>query len=131
MFLASTATSQAATSHPQSSSGFGFQPTTGQVAIVGVVLGATGVGIGLGVYYAVHHAHTLTGCAATGADGLSLTDGSGQSWALVGDVAGIPGGEKVRVTGKREKASGGAPRQFLVEKTAKDLGACRVPSAGR
>jgi preprotein translocase subunit Sss1 len=102
--------------------------TSGQVAWIGVAIGAIGAGIGIGIYYAVRHNRSLTGCAVSGASGLQLQNaGDQQSYALIGDVAGIKPGDRVRVSGKKEKGKPGASRQFLVEKLGKDYGACKVP----
>jgi preprotein translocase subunit Sss1 len=102
--------------------------STGQVVGIGVAIGAIGAGIGIGIYYAVHHGHSLTGCAVSGASGLQLqNEGDQQSYALIGEVAGIKSGDRVRVSGKKGKSNAGAPRQFLVEKLGKDYGACKVP----
>ena len=95
---------------------------------IGVAVAAIGAGIGIGIYYAVRHNHNLTGCAVSGANGLRLqNEGDQQSYALIGEVAGIKSGDRVRVSGKKGKNNAGAPRQFLVEKLGKDYGACKVP----
>jgi hypothetical protein len=52
-----------------------------------------------------------------------------QSYVLVGEVAGIKPGDRVRVSGKREKKNAGGPQQFLVEKLTKDYGVCTVVPA--
>jgi hypothetical protein len=102
--------------------------TAGQVAWIGVAIAAIGAGIGIGIYYAVRHNHSLTGCAVSGANGLQLqSEGDQQSYALMGDVAGIKSGDRVRVSGKKGKSHAGAPRPFLVEKVGKDYGVCKVP----
>jgi hypothetical protein len=103
----------------------GYKLTKGTEVGVAAVIAGVGVGIGLGVYFAVRHNHSLTGCAVSGANGLQLqSQGDQQIYALVGDTAGITPGERIRVSGKRENKSDGVPRQFLVEKLAKDYGFC-------
>lgn len=103
-------------------------PTSTDVAWIGVAIGAIGAGIGIGIYVAIRHNHSLTGCAVSGANGLQIqSQGDQQSFALIGEVAGIKSGDRVRVTGKKVKSNAGAPRQFLVEKLGKDYGACKVP----
>ena len=120
---------QALHSHP-SSSGFGFTPTKGEWAAIIAIVAAVGVGVGFGIYFAVHHGHTLTGCAATSSDGLQLvTDGGGQTYALGGDVAGIKAGDRVRISGKKDKKAGAAARPFEVTKLSKDFGPCKVVHA--
>ena len=88
--------------------------SNGEVA--GVVAGIAGAGalIGVGVYYAVHHNPSVTGCAQQAAGGLQLqTDNSHETWALVGDLTSIKPGERVRVSGKRQKHVAGAPPVLL------------------
>jgi len=117
---------QALRSHP-SSTGFGFAPTKGEWAAAIAVVAVVGVGVGFGIYFAVHHGHSLTGCAATTPDGLQLvTDGGNQTFALNGDVAGIKAGDRVRVSGKKDKKAGGAAQPFVVSKLSRDFGPCRV-----
>jgi hypothetical protein len=95
------------------------------VVWIGVAIGAIGAGIGIGIYYAVHHSHSLTGCAVSGANGLELKNkGDQQTYALVGAVNAIKPGERIRVSGKRVKKTPGPTPQFLVEQLAKDLGPC-------
>ncbi len=120
LLLAATATAQ-----PQSGTIGGV--TGGDAVAIGVAIAVIGAGIGFGVFYAVHHGHSLDGCAVSGANGLELQNrGDQQTYALVGDTAGIKPGERVRISGKKEKKSGGAHPQFLVEKLNKDFGACKA-----
>ena len=125
LLLAATATAQ-----PQSGTIGGV--TGGDAVAIGVAIAVIGAGIGFGVFYAVHHGHSLDGCAVSGANGLELQNrGDQQTYALVGDTAGIKPGERVRISGKKEKKSGGAHPQFLVEKLNKDFGACKAQLAIR
>jgi hypothetical protein len=102
-------------------------PTQSDIVWIGIAIGAIGAGIGIGIYYAVHHNHSLTGCVASGAGGLQLeSHGDQPAYFLVGDVAGIKPGERVHVSGKKAKAANGAIPQFIVEKLGKDYGACKV-----
>lgn len=99
--------------------------SNGDVVGIGVGLGAVGTGIGIGVYYAIHHNHALTGCAAVTPDGLRLQSANdGQAYALVGEIAAIRPGERVRVSGKKQKKDGVGAQLFLVDKLSKDLGSC-------
>ncbi len=103
-----------------------------KIAGIAVGLAAIGAGIGIGMYAAVHHNQRLTGCAASGANGLELWNpGDRQNYALVGEVSGIKPGERVRVSGKMPNGNEGVRRQFLVEKVEKDFGACAVEHAER
>ena len=105
-------------------------PTKSDVVWIGVAVGAIGAGIGLGIYFAVHHNASLTGCAASGANSLELqNNGDQQTYALVGAVSLIKPGERVRISGKRVKKSPGPTPQFLVEHLSKDFGPCLAKPA--
>jgi hypothetical protein len=101
------------------------------VAVVAVVaIAAVGAAIGVGVYYAVRHSRSLTGCSVSSADGPQLrTQNDNQTYGLVGEVSGIKPGERIRVSGRKQKKSAGAPQHFLVEKLTKDYGPCPVSPA--
>jgi hypothetical protein len=47
----------------------------------------------------------------------------------VGEVAAIKQGERVHVSGKKEKKTAAATRQFQVDKLSKDYGACPMKPA--
>jgi hypothetical protein len=103
--------------------------SNGQIAGAIAGIAAAGAAIGIGVYFAVKHNHIVTGCARSGADGMTLTSESDkQTYTLIGDVAGIKPGDRVRVSGKKGKGKPATTRQFLVEKVSKDLGPCEVAS---
>jgi hypothetical protein len=89
---------------------------------VGAVVGVGAV-IGVGIYFAVHANHSVTGCTVAGAGGPQLQQDQ-QTWSLVGTIAAIKPGERVRVSGKKQKKVGEAARPFLVEKLARDYGPC-------
>jgi hypothetical protein len=101
-------------------------PTQGQADWIAVAVIAIGAAAALAIYFAVRpHHRSLTGCAVSGPTGLQLqSQGDQQPWALAGELAAIKPGERVRVSGKKQKNSAGAPQQFLVEKLAKDYGSC-------
>jgi hypothetical protein len=106
--------------------------TRTQADWIGVGVAGIGAGIGIGVFYAIHHGHSINGCALSGPDGLELQNrGDQQTYALIGEVAGIKPGDRVRVSGKKEKKKAGAPQQFLVEKLSKDFGSCKAQPAMR
>jgi hypothetical protein len=91
-------------------------PTKSDVVWIGIAVGAVGAGIGIGIYYAVHHDHSLTGCAVSGASDIELqSQGDQQTYALAGAVNAIKPGERIRVSGKRVKKTAGPTPQFLVE----------------
>jgi hypothetical protein len=80
----------------------------------------------------VKHNHSVTGCARSGQDGMQLTsDSDKQTFILVGAVAGIKPGNRVRVSGKKTKQKSPAAAQFLVEKVSKDLGPCEIATSSR
>jgi len=102
----------------------------GEIVGIGVGIAAGGAALGIGIYYAAHHAHSLSCCAVSGPSGLELQNrGDQQTYALVGEIAGIKPGNQVRVSGKKEKKKASAPQQFLVEKLSKDFGLCKAPPA--
>jgi hypothetical protein len=99
--------------------------SNGQIAGVAAGIAGAGAAIGIGVFYAVHHGHSLTGCTVSGSNGLELVNqGDHATWRLVGEVNDIKPGERVHVSGKKEKKAGADPGQFLVEKVSKDFGPC-------
>jgi hypothetical protein len=94
---------------------------------IGVVGGAAALGIG--IYFAVHHGHSLRGCAVSGPNGLELQNrGDQQTYALGGATASIKPGEQIRVSGKKQKTTAGAPLQFVVVSVTRDYGACTAGS---
>lgn len=78
----------------------------------------------VGIVLLVRHHPALKGCAATGPEGMEVTEASGQTFKLTGDVETIKPGDRVRLTGKKQKPSAGSSR-FIVE-GVKDYGACPV-----
>ena len=108
-----------------------YGATNGQVA--GIIAGIAGAGalIGILAYVAIKHNHSVTGCARSASDGMTLTSESDkQTYSLIGDVAGIKPGDRVRVSGKKGKTKSPGAHQFLVEKVVKDLGPCEVAAGG-
>jgi hypothetical protein len=99
--------------------------THGQIA--GAIAGIAGAGAAVGIiaYVAIKHNHSVTGCAESGPNGMQLTsEPDRKPYVLVGNVAGIKTGERVRVSGRRSKAKSADPTEFLVEKVARDFGPC-------
>ena len=120
----SLAVTSAAPASAQSSTPIGGV-TSGDAIGIGFAVVAIGAGISIGIYYAFHHGHSLTGCAVSGTNGLELQNkGDQQTYALVGEVAAIKPGDRVRVSGKKKKKLAGPTPQFLVERLSKDFGAC-------
>jgi hypothetical protein len=107
-------------------------PSTGEIVGIAVGIVAAGAAIGVGIYFAVKHSHSMTGCALSTTDGMTLTTESDkQTYALIGDVAGIKPGNRIRVSGKKSKEKSGSTSQFLVEKVSKDFGRCDGGPSGR
>jgi hypothetical protein len=105
--------------------------SNGQIAGVAAGIAAAGAAIGIGVFYAVHHGHSLTGCTASGSSGLQLvSEGDHETWLLVGEVNDIKPGERVHISGKKEKKDPANTRQFLVEKVSKNFGPCDAGRSG-
>ena len=103
----------------------------GDAKATGVIFAIVGVGalIGVGIYYAVHHGHSLRGCASSRPDGIQLLNDSDQkTYLLGGNVNGIKPGDRVRVSGDKQK-NGGSGRQFFVKKLSKNYGSCSVPAS--
>ena len=102
-------------------------PTKGQAVGIVVIIVAVGAAIGVGAYFLIRKAPSITGCAVTSPNGLSLqNEGDQQTYMLIGDVANIKADTRVRVSGKKKKKDAGGKRDFLVEKLAKDYGSCKV-----
>jgi hypothetical protein len=109
------------------SGSFNIGPTKGQVVGVAVGIAAVGAGIGVGVYFLARHDHTLTGCTASGANGLVLqNEGDRQGFDLAGVTANIRPGVRIRVSGRMKTRQADGNRMFLVEKPPKDLGPCQA-----
>ena len=101
----------------------------GKTAGVIIALVGAGVLIGVGVYFALHHGHSLKGCASSGPGGMQLLNESDQqTYALAGDVDGIKAGNRVRVSGNKKKPTGNS-RQFAATKLSKDYGPCKIQPA--
>jgi hypothetical protein len=97
---------------------------------IGSGIAAVGQGVGLSVYSAVRHDSTVTGCALNAPDGLLIeTEGDGQTYALVGEVAGIRPGQRIRISGRKPKPNPGVPRLFLVTKVKQESGSCKEIAA--
>jgi hypothetical protein len=106
--------------------------THGQIAGIAAGIAVAGAAIGIGVYLAVKHNHHVTGCARNGPDGLTLTSESDKlTYNLIGDVAAVKPGRRVRVSGKINKQNAASQPQLLVEKVARDFGPCEVASSSR
>jgi hypothetical protein len=105
--------------------GFGnIGPSKGEVVaiIVGVAVIITGGGFL--IYHETHKHPSITGCVASGADGLTLKNEKDKKvYALSGDFAALGVGERGTLKGKKVKDSNGRT-SFQVEKLTKDYGKC-------
>lgn len=119
--LALTAIRPALADHPRPDHNL---PTQGDVVWIGVGVAAIGAGIAIAIVLAVgHHDHNITGCAATGPNGLELLSDQ-QTYSLIGNTADIKAGDRVRVSAKKQKGDAAGPRILIVNKLGKDYGAC-------
>lgn len=99
-------------------------PSNGE--IVGIIAGAAAAVtvVGILIYREGHKHPSITGCVATGADGLNLRNEKDKEiYALSGDATALRVGERVKLQGRKMKNSGGK-HSFQVERLTKDYGAC-------
>jgi hypothetical protein len=97
-----------------------------EILIAAVAIGAA---LGVGIYFLVRQPPSISGCAASGPDGLTLrNEGDQQTYTLIGDTAGVKPGDRIKVSGKKKKDPSGR-HDFLVEKLKKDYGACKLSPA--
>ena len=107
---------------PQTGGNIG--PSKGEV--VAIIVGAAAVitGVGFLIYHETHKHPSITGCVASGADGLTLKNEKDKKvYALSGDSVALGAGERVTLKGKKVKNSSGKP-SVQVEKLTKDYGTC-------
>jgi hypothetical protein len=97
-----------------------------------VVIGIVAVSVAVVVIavVVVHESRkkrTVTGCVASGANGMSVTDEKDkQVYALSGNTADIKHGDRVTLQGKKAKPTGAnSPLAWQVDKETKDFGACQ------
>lgn len=114
------------TSSRQADAQIGISKGQGDAIIAGLV--AAGAVIGVVIYFVVRQPPSITGCAVTGPNGLTLqNEGDQQTFLLVGDSATIKPGDRIRVKGKKKKkVAGSTTRTFIVEKISKDFGPCKA-----
>ena len=107
---------------PQTGGNIG--PSNGEIIAIIVGIAAAITGVGILIYHETHKHPSITGCIASGAEGLTLKSEKDQKvYALAGDSAALKPGEQVALKGKKTKEASGKP-VFQVEKLAKDYGAC-------
>jgi hypothetical protein len=100
--------------------------------IRGAIIGIVAVSVALVVITVVivHESRkkrTVTGCVASGANGMSMTDEKDKRiYALTGNTADIKTGDRFTLHGKKVNPKGAsAPLAWQVNKETKDLGACQ------
>ena len=77
------------------------------------------------IYGVVYSRHRLEGCAVAVGGAIELRGKGGQqNWILSGDTASIRPGERVLLSGKREKGSRSGSREFAVSRLREDKGPC-------
>jgi hypothetical protein len=105
--------------------GFGnIGPSKGEVVAIIVSVAAIIAGGGFLIYHETHKHPSITGCVASGADGLTLKNEKDKKvFALSGDFAALGVGERGTLKGKKVKDSNGKA-SFQVEKLTKDYGKC-------
>jgi hypothetical protein len=106
--------------------------TVGDEIVIGIVAvaGAITVGVIFAIHY--HNMEFVWGCVASGPDGLALqNEGDQKTFQLLGKTADVKPGDRVRVKGKRVKATKGSNSNptFQVEKLANDYGVCKVTAS--
>jgi hypothetical protein len=108
---------------PQSGGTIG--PSKGEIIGIIAAVAAGLVVVGVLVYQGTHrHPASITGCVASGADGLTLRNEKDKKvYALSGYSAALNAGERVTIQGKKIKDASGKP-SFQVTTLAKDFGAC-------
>jgi hypothetical protein len=100
-------------------------PSKGEIVgiIVGVVAGAAVIGI---VAYKVHKGPSITGCAVSNQSDLKLeNEADHQTFVLAGDTANIKTGNRVRISGKKQKKDDSGNQVFVVKNLSKDYGSCK------
>jgi hypothetical protein len=103
----------------------GFPSEAGVVAGI-VAVAAAVVVITVVVVHESTKKRTVTGCVASGANGMSMTDEKDKRiYALSGDTADIKPGDRVTLQGKKAKPKGAsAPLAWEVNKETNDFGTC-------
>lgn len=114
--------------HAKGQSG-GFGPTTGQAVGILVAMVAVATAIGVGIYFIARRPPSVTGCTASNGESLTLLNESDQqTYALSGNISSIKSGDRIHVSGKKSKDASGK-HSFVVNKVAKDYGACPAAAA--
>ena len=93
---------------------------------VGIIVApvAVAVTVTLLILHYKHKKSMITGCVASGANGMSLTDEKDKrTYTLSGDPVGVKPGDRMTLEGKR-KQSGQTP-VFEARSVTKDFGACQ------
>lgn len=102
--------------------------TNSQAALaIGAVAGTVAV-VGIGTYFIIQHAHTMTGCVTDDPDHLLLHTEDGKTYVLLGATTNIKADTRIKVRGSRKKKIRGISDQpsFIVEKVNKVYGPCTV-----
>jgi hypothetical protein len=101
--------------------------TLGHEIVAGIVVVsvAIGVGIALLVLHYKHQKRTITGCVASGATGITLTDEKDKRiYTLSGDPVGVKLGDRITVEGKGKTRD--KKLVFEANRMIKDFGVCPI-----
>jgi hypothetical protein len=96
--------------------------------VIGAVLGVVAVVavVAILVVHQSHKPHTITGCVASGPNGMTLTDEKNKRvYTLSGETAGVKPGERFALEGKKISPNAGKPLLWETKAVASDLGACQ------
>jgi hypothetical protein len=105
--------------------------TVGKQITAGIVVVSAAVAVVV-ILLVIHYKHkksSITGCVASGASGMNLTDEKDKRlYTLSGDTAAVKAGDRMTLEGIQRKEKGAAPVStstvFEVQKV-RDLGACQ------
>jgi hypothetical protein len=101
-------------------------PSYGSGKAIGIGVAAAAAG-GVGLYLALHHGSSVTGCVQSGNDGLRLADEKNKkTYSLLPGGTDLKPGEKVELRGKKSNEAG-AGQSFQATKLVKNLGDCSTP----
>jgi hypothetical protein len=106
---------------------YSFKNLGNNVIIAIVAVSAALVVITVVVVHESRKKRTVTGCVASGTNGMSVTDEKDKRiYALSGNTADIKPGDRVTLQGKKAKPKDAStPLDWEVNKETKDFGACQ------
>lgn len=106
------------------------KPIVSKSETTGIIAGVAGgvAVVGIGAYFIIQSAHTVTGCVTDDPDHLLLHTEDGKIYILLGATTHIKADTRIKVRGTRKKKISGLTDQptFVVEKMNKVYGSCSV-----